>query len=90
MATINVPTPKDRPLPTDPGRKYRMAYTGLWILTGLTVLAAVGLFVVGEHASAARCVQAGIGSVAGLLAIYIGGQAHVDRHRGEPLGPPSS
>jgi len=68
---------------TDPGRKYRMAYTGLWILTGLTVTGAIAMLVFGQDVAASRIAQAGIGAVSGLLATYIAGQAHVDRHKGE-------
>lgn len=66
------------------GRKYRMAWAGLMSIVGLTLVAAVGLYTVGEHQLAGTIVQVGLGSVSGILATYLGGQSWIDARRGEP------
>lgn len=69
---------------TEPGRKYRMAYTGLWCIAGITIVLAVALFILGEPAAAARTGQAGIGALSAIITVYLGGQSYVDRYKGEP------
>lgn len=66
-----------------PGRKYRMAFTGLLCLAVLTLAATIGLVAIGEAELASKCAQAGMAAIGTTISIYLGGQAYVDRHRGD-------
>lgn len=69
---------------SDPGRKYWLAYTALWILAILTVGGATIMLIKEDLGGAVKVVTIGIGAVSGLCSVYLGGQSWIDRHHGEP------
>lgn len=61
------------------GRKFTMAYTALWLLGGLTLVLFLALVIKDQYALASTLGQACVAAISGLLSIYFGSQAYVDK-----------